>query len=153
MLAILTALGGLLGSFLPEVIKYFKTRQDNAHELKIMEMQIESSKVLGAQKLAEVNVQADVASEQAVYTFANPKEGWVAGLNATVRPVVTYLLLGGYLYSKWPHVWWTETDVALFAGVIAFWFGSRTVKHFLNGSTKMSSILPNWQDAAKKERK
>jgi len=140
MLAILTALGGLLGSFLPEVVKYFKDKADKAHELKIMEMQIEAQKAAGTQRLSEINVNADVAETAALYQFANPKEGWTEGLNALIRPLVTILFVVGYLYSKWPHLTWSETDQALLSGILGFWFGNRSIKAYLgSGATRVSS--------------
>jgi len=142
MLSVLTALGGLLGSFLPELIKLFKDRADKAHELKIMELQISAQKELGTQRIEEVKVQADIAESNAVYQFANPKSGWAEAVNSMVRPVITMFFVVGYLYSKWPHVAWTDTDQALLSGILGFWFGSRSIRHFLGDSTKVSSAFP-----------
>ncbi len=149
MLAIFSALFGVLASLLPEAIKYFKGRQDNAHEISVLQIQADLQKAGASQKLAEINVQADISEGQAIYQFANPKSGWAEQINASVRPAVTYLLLAGYLYSKWvTKTPWNDTDMAIFSGVIGFWFGSRAIAASIN-QPKVSGILPNWQDTKK----
>ncbi len=67
---------------------------------------------------------------------------WVIGLRASVRPVITYcmffMLCLINLFGCWYAVkqgvpfydalavLWTEEDQALFASIIAFWFGSQS---------------------------
>jgi len=135
MLAVLSALGGVLASFLPEVLKYINGKADRAHELAILRIQVEREKQGHVEKMQEIDAGAAAAETSAVYSFANPKQGWGETLNATVRPVVTYLLLIGYLYSKWPHVSWTDTDMAIMSAVMGFWFGGRSIKHYLDRGT------------------
>ena len=62
----LSLLGSLLGfgtSFLPKVMDYFQDKQDKAHELALMDKQLEQQKVIGAQKLQMVNVEADIRQQ------------------------------------------------------------------------------------------
>lgn len=148
MLAVLSAIGGVLASAIPEVIKYFKDKQDKKHELEIMKLQIERDKLGHAYKMEEIAVQGDIEEAKAIYNCAVPKEGWVSGLNALVRPLITFVFFGTYVatkfatYSIMAHasVWqqalntiWTENDFALMCAVLGFWFGNRSIKHFMNG--------------------
>ena len=50
----LSLLGSLLGfgtSFLPRILDYFKEKRDQAHELSMMDKQLEQQLQLGAQKV------------------------------------------------------------------------------------------------------
>lgn len=57
--------------------------------------------------------------------------GWVMGVRALVRPIITFGLFGLYTYNKiaimneWSEVPLTQWDMSLIAGVFAFWFGGR----------------------------
>jgi hypothetical protein len=139
MLALLSALGGLLGSFAPEVLKFFKDRADKKHELAVMALQMEASKLGYAAKLEEINVTAEGVEAAAVYQFANPKTGIMEAINAAIRPLITILFVGGYLYSKWPSVPWTETDVAILSAIIGFWFGNRSLKYYLGRTPQVAN--------------
>ena len=140
----LSLLGSLLGfgtSFLPKILGFFEEKRDQAHELRLMDKQLEQTKVIGAQKLQMVNVDADIREGEAllkhdarIVTKASP---WVINLSASVRPVLTYLffvewfVLSLAVYMDWLS-WedystiWDDPTQALFATVVSFWFGSRT---------------------------
>lgn len=66
--------------------------------------------------------------------------GWVMGVRALVRPIITFGLFGLYLYNKiaiindWSAVELTQWDMTLIAGVFAFWFGDRTIKRLKSQS-------------------
>ena len=65
----LSLLGSVLGfgtSFLPKVMDYFQDKQDKAHELRLMDKQLENQKVLGAQKLQMTHVEADIRESEAL---------------------------------------------------------------------------------------
>ena len=60
----LTLLGSLLGfgsSLLPKVFEFFQERADRAHELAIIDRQMEQMKLGSALKLEEINAKADIA--------------------------------------------------------------------------------------------
>ncbi|MEM2124983.1 MAG: hypothetical protein QXQ53_01135 [Candidatus Methanosuratincola sp.] len=139
MLQIITALlGGTLG-VLPEVIKYFKTKQDQRHELEVMKLQIENTRLLGTQRLEEVQIQRDISESASIYQFAAPPrksgvkffDGLVYLLNGLVRPLVTYWLFLAYVLNKYSLLStpWTEFDESLLAGVAAFWFSNRAMRY------------------------
>lgn len=151
MLALLGAVIGLLGSFFPELLKLWKAKEDHKHELAVLKVQADMAKSEHQYRLEEVNVQGDIASEQAVYKQAELKYTgvkWVDGILAlysgTIRPTITYLFMGSYMFVKyaqlqvlkaaggdiWSIVWklWTSEDMAVFCTVIGFWFGGRLLK-------------------------
>jgi hypothetical protein len=145
----LTLLGSVLGfatSFAPRIFEHFQDKADRAHELAMVDRQMEQMRLGSELKLQEINVQADIAETRAIYrhdaTMKN--DGWVGGLRASVRPVVTYLLLGlliaiksvglyalvvleGMMVSEaLPQIWDDQTG-AVWAAVVSFWFGARSM--------------------------
>jgi hypothetical protein len=143
----LSLLGSLLGfgtSFLPKVMDYFQDRSDKKHELAVMEVQIRQQKELASQKLEMVNVEADIREVEALQKSMQPTGvKWVDGLRGSVRPVITYaffllfcfveisaylaLTASGISGLDALNAVWDEDTKALFAAVIAFWFGGRAI--------------------------
>ena len=143
----LSLFGSLLGfgtSFLPKVMDYFQDRSDKKHELAVMEVQIRQQKELASQKLEMVNVEADIREVEALQKSMEPTGvKWVDGLRGSVRPVITYAFfllfvfveVSAYLSLTAQGVSgldavdavWDEDTKALFAAVIAFWFGGRAI--------------------------
>jgi hypothetical protein len=143
----LSLLGSLLGfgtSFLPKVMDYFQDRSDKKHELAVMEVQIRQQKELASQKLEMVNVEADIREVEALQKSMQPTGvKWVDGLRGSVRPVITYaffllfcfvevsayfaLTASGVSGLDALNAVWDEDTKALFAAVIAFWFGGRAI--------------------------
>ena len=86
----LTILGSLLGfgsSMLPKIFEFFQERADRAHELAIIDRQMEQMKLGSALKLEEINAKADIAIEgAAVYEaiMAINSENFQAMLAAVV---------------------------------------------------------------------
>ena len=149
MLTILTSIIGFVGGFVPDILKYFKQKQDNAHELEVMKLQMEAQEKLHTQRLEEINAQADIAESKALYESAKIEYtgvGWVDGtigfLNGTVRPVVAYLFVGLYSVVKLAQVYsmvegsgttyldavkytYTELDMSCLMLVLSYYFGQR----------------------------
>ena len=149
-----TLLGGLLGGafrLAPEILKWLDRKGERSHELAMQDKALEFEKLRGAQRMAEIGASADAAwntgaidaLRDAVRTQGE-KTGvrWADALSSSVRPVITYWLMGLYCSAKtvafvaaitagegWgtavQHAW-TEADQALWAGVLNFWFLSRT---------------------------
>ena len=98
-------------------------------------------------KLQELDAEADIAETKGLYahdTALAAKGGWVVGLQASVRPVITYLFMLAFLSVKAGMIyslignqgidWTTALDVAwdaetqaLFAAIMSFWFGNRAM--------------------------
>ena len=141
----LSLLGSLLGfgtSFLPKVMDFFQDKQDKAHELRLMDKQLENQKVLGAQKLQMTHVEADIRESEALLkhdaNLQNKASPFVVNLAASVRPIVTYLLFleifiltfavqFGWMDQEQYKLIWNNEMQAVWAAVVSFWFGSRTM--------------------------
>tara|TARA_R110002096_G_scaffold143008_1_gene298593 strand:- start:16 stop:465 length:450 start_codon:yes stop_codon:yes gene_type:complete len=143
----LSLFGTLLGfgtSFLPKVMDYFQDRSDKKHELLVMEVQIKQQKELAVQKLEMVNVEADIREVEALQKSMQPTGvPFIDGLRGSVRPVITYaffllfcfveisaylaLTANGVSGLDALNAVWDEDTKALFAAVIAFWFGGRAI--------------------------
>ena len=92
-----------------------------------------------------VNVEADIREVEALQKSMQTPTGvkWVDGLRGSVRPVITYcffllfcfvevsaylaLTASGVSGLDALNAVWDEDTKALFAAVIAFWFGGRAV--------------------------
>lgn len=153
--------GGLLGSLFgglfrlaPELMKLMDRKNEREHELAMFQHQCQLEAQRGSQKLQEIGVQRDMAvdagamdalkgviDQQTEMTKASG--GWVASLSASVRPVVTYWVLGIWSFI---HLWFawngwvggaspaevfktmmTADMSALVAGTINYWFMDRTL--------------------------
>ena len=145
----LTLLGSLLGfaaSFALKIFDFFQERADRAHELAMIDRQMEQMKLGSQLKLEEINAQADIAQAKAIYRHDSSIKSatWVDNLRGSVRPVITYLLVGTFIaikgaglyalivikgmaiYQALPAIGDDQFN-AMLAAVISFWFGSRAM--------------------------
>jgi hypothetical protein len=155
--------GGILGSVFgglfrlaPEVLKFFDRKNERQHELKMFEQQCELESQRGAQRMQEIGAQHAMAVDQGAldaFTASIQQQaemvkaagkGWVASLSASVRPVVTYLLVGVYLglqLTMATHIMltggsvadvfkfvMTQDFVALVCGILNYHFLNRTLE-------------------------
>ena len=153
MITILGSLIGFAGSALPKVFDMVDDWQDRKHELAMMDRQIEASKLSQTQKIEALNIEADISESKALYQHDRSMKstGFMAGLRASVRPVITYLFftlfavikgtaLYGLIYTD-GIVWelaiqtlWDEETQGIFAAIISFWFGSRALQRSRSSS-------------------
>jgi hypothetical protein len=144
---VITLLGSLLGfstSFLPKVMEFWQDKQDQKHELAVMEMQIKQQKEVAAQKLEAVHVEADIREIEALQKSMQPSGvRWIDGLRSSVRPVITYVFMGLFCFVEIAaylsltasglsgldaaQLIFDEEIKALFAAIISFWFGGRAI--------------------------
>ena len=154
--------GGVLGSILgglfrlaPEVLKFLDRKNERQHELRMFEQQCALESQRGAQRLQEIGAVHGMAVDTGVLdalksTIDQQTEmvkaagGWVASLSASVRPVVTYWILGLWSFV---HAWFawnawlagaapvevfktmmTADFAALVSGTLNYWFLDRTLK-------------------------
>ena len=141
----LTLLGSVLGfatSLAPRLLERWQDRADKLHELRMIEVQAEAQAKLGALRLEEMHVEADIRESEALLRHdaviqSQASQGLV-NLAASVRPVLTYLffvefvvltflMAFGYIGSELYVLIWSEPMQAIFAAVVSFWFGSRTL--------------------------
>ncbi len=146
MLSILGSLLGFASSAVPAITDSFARKQDNKHELDKMKMMAElrsagydhdlkAYEAMGADKEHDRLIQHDIA--------INQSSGIIAGLQKSVRPVITYAffilfatieivllmeaLEKGTDFAEAIQLLWDDETKAIFAAIISFWFGSRAI--------------------------
>ncbi len=146
MLSILGSLLGFASSAVPAITDSFAQKTDNKHELDKMRLMAELRQAgydhdlkayesMGADKEHDRLIQHDIA--------INRSSGIIAGLQKSVRPVITYAffilfatieitllmeaLEKGTDFSEAINLLWDEDTKAIFAAIISFWFGSRAI--------------------------
>lgn len=138
MIALFGAVGGGALRLAPEVLKYFDARAERAHELKMQEIQLEFTKVLGQTRVPEKtldDVDMAVLASRFVDRTEEVADGqwpWVAAASALVRPAVTWWLVALYSVVKIAslasgHLSYDDNDLAMLNGVLTFWFLNRTL--------------------------
>jgi len=150
--------GGLLGTLFggafrmfPEVIKYFDKKDERSHELEMFKEQAALEKVKGSIRLDEIGASREASNDTGVLTalntaiesqteMAKAAGGVWAGISASVRPVITYVIVGIYaffiLYTALTSgvgtietfkLIMTPDFVGLVSGTVNFWFLDRTL--------------------------
>lgn len=146
MFEILAAILGFAAPFLPEVLKFFTRKQDNEHELAMMNLQIQKGSMEHLWKMEEINANADIneasllhspiqsfgvqlldaakgyslsgwALYPAFYLFA--ALDFIAGM---VRPGVTYAAFAFYITVKWAQLSMIQASGSDFAtSILSIW--------------------------------
>ena len=138
MFSILGSLLGFASSTIPSIIDVWKTKQQNSHQLKMLEMRAKY-------KVKEEEAKTDTAEVTGVYahaqTLTEKASTWAVTLSSTVRPISAYLIItlwlsvkllavlqvyfdGGEIHKVIDSIY-TEYDQMLMSSVICFYFGSR----------------------------
>lgn len=136
MVTLLGALLGFLSALVPEVMKIWRDHADKAHELAILDRQMELQKSGHMQRMEAIGAWADVAETRSLYDTYVTHIPWVDALNGTVRPLLAYAFFLLYVYVKFqqavhtPWLIWEEDDRAIFAGIISFYFGQRAMQRY-----------------------
>jgi hypothetical protein len=108
MLSVISTLGGLLLSFLPKMMDYFQSKQDQKHELELSkisaerDLQMAKEGFLAQQRIEEIQTEQVAIQSHAEMQGAaldhdkhvlSKASTWVANYVGTVRPTVTYILI------------------------------------------------------------
>jgi hypothetical protein len=147
MLSILGSLLGFASSAVPAVTDHFAKKEDRQLELDKMRLMAELKRegmdfdlklhdAMGADKEHQRLIDHDIS--------INKGTGFIAGLQKSVRPVITYAFFGlfatieitlllealekGTDFSEAINLLWDEETKAIFAAIISFWFGSRAIE-------------------------
>lgn len=146
-----TLLGGVFGGLLrlaPEVFKLLDRKAERAHELSMVQAEMEFAKIRGEIAMRQADVQLQTAELDAMgaaireqSATAQAAGSLVAAISALVRPTVTYLFLALYAGVKlasyliaieqggnWREVlvsMWGQDDLAVFNMILSFWFVGR----------------------------
>ena len=145
LLTILSSLFGVASAVLPNLVKIMETKQDNRHEIELTKLKMEAaSKGLELTAIAE-SAKADAEESNSVrqHDTAIHTTGFLEGLRASIRPVITYcffflfcgvkiaivfvMLKQGHNPNDIINAVWDQNTMAVFAGIISFWFGSRSM--------------------------
>lgn len=157
MIELLSLVGGGLGGllrFVPEIFKIVNQKNENAHEFKMTELQLKVDQARSAQQIDLVNTQSnasEIALQGQAYLEAIKGQSqltgvrWVDGLNATVRPFLTYWWMSIFtaykitiIYDAWitsssvielGSKIWTTNDCGILSMILGFWFVDRVFKH------------------------
>lgn len=140
MLSVLTALLGFASPFLPELLKFFARRQDNAHELALMEMRLKAGAQEHLWRMEEINARADIAEAKELHkptasfgvrildkAHDSGMNAWLVApifylfslldfLSGLVRPAAAYASFTFYAAYKW----------ALYETLVSDRFGNTT---------------------------
>ena len=140
----LSLIGSVLGfgtSFLPKVLGYFEEKRDQAHELSMMDKQLEQQLQIGAQKLQMMDVEADIRETETLHkehsSITMKASKWCINLSASVRPIITYCLFiefavltlsvnMDWITTQQYRMIWNDEFHAVWAAVVSFWFGQRS---------------------------
>lgn len=148
-----TLLGGLLGGafrLTPEILKWVDRKGERQHELAIQDrtLQLETLRLSHEQATEQLTANRDIETErlktlQSAITAQDQSTQvrWADALSSSVRPVITYWFMALYCATKLSLFTialnnstglstsiastWTESDQALWAGVLNFWFLGR----------------------------
>lgn len=144
-------LGSVLGGVLrlaPELVKVFDRKNERAHELAMLDREMQFAQVRGEIAMRQTEATMTVAELDAMSTAlreqgetARSAGRWVAAMSALVRPLVTYWFVGLYSVHKvatmlmareqagnWRDVLvsgWTEQDWSILSLILTFWFVGR----------------------------
>ena len=137
---------GFGGSIVPAITDHFKAKNEQKFELKKMEKMAELRAAGFDQEYRMYETNADDAEHSRLVQHdisINQGTGFVASLQKSVRPVITYCFFGlfvvievtllrealgqGKSISESLNVLWDEDTKAIFAAIISFWFGSRAI--------------------------
>lgn len=118
MLSLLGIIFGFLSGMFPKLLDLWKNKQDQKHELAILEIQRQLQAQGHTERLEEIGAQADIAESEAMYKYSKveplPYTGktvpdfllslanaFIYFLNGLVRPLVTFAFMGLYGYIKY----------------------------------------------------
>jgi len=145
---LLGSLLGLTGSLVPAVTDHFKSKRDNEFELKKMEKMAELRAVGFDHDMKMFETQAADKEHARLIEHdisINQGTGFIAGLQKSVRPIITYSFFGlfavievtllmnamnaedGVDFNNAIAILWDDDTKAIFAAIISFWFGSRAL--------------------------
>lgn len=147
-----SVLGLLLGGvfrFIPEGIKLFDRKNERAHEKDMFNLQLEADRQRSKNQIAVTEAALGPAELEAIIEATKAQAAptgikWVDALSSSVRPIVTYLILGLYIVHKIATLkvallagtpfleyavgMWGAADMTLLNSILGYWFVDRTLR-------------------------
>ena len=141
MISLIGSLLGFASGVVPEVLGFFKKKQDHKFELELYEAKAKYAKVMTDNKLKELDLKAEIQELKSLYKHdqtLKTKNEFISSLRASVRPVITYFFFLTFVGVEVSVIFnlvdpslidkiWNENTQGLFAAVLSFWFGSRAM--------------------------
>jgi hypothetical protein len=146
MISLLGTLMGFGTSIVPEILGYFKQKQANEQQLKMLEAKAKYADQISKLRVKELDAEAEIAETKGLYAHDRSIDagGFINGLRGSVRPVITYMFFlmfasvkGTMIYAMISNQnidWtmavdtaWDDETAAIFSAIIAFWFGNRAM--------------------------
>lgn len=143
-------IGSLLGfgsSVVPAITDHFKSKRQHQFELDKMEKMFQLQQAgydFEIKKFQEMGLHEEQKALLEHDTTISRNTGFIAGLQKSVRPVITYAFFGIFAIVEYTilmsaidggmalkdaiQIVWDENTQAIFAAIISFWFGSRAVE-------------------------
>lgn len=146
-----TLLGGVFGGLLrlaPEALKLLDRKAEREHELKMTTLEHDFAKTQAEVVLRQGQDRVTVREFEAIAQASDEQSrtsvaagSLIAGINALVRPITTYLFLAAYFWVKvalwsiaaasgtdWQTIvvnLWSKDDITILFMIISFWFVGR----------------------------
>lgn len=148
LLALLSTLLGAVSNILPAIVTLLQKKNDQAHEVEMAKLAMQSIQLQAQNAVDLANVNADIGESKSLYDndASLGNNGFWAGVRASVRPVLTYvfftlfvcvkvsalivILKAGISIVDAMPILWDDNTVAIFGSIVGFWFGSRTLERF-----------------------
>ena len=146
MISLLGTLMGFGTSIVPEILGYFKQKQANEQQLKMLEAKAKYADQISKLKIEELDAEAEIAETKGLYEHDRSIDagGFINSLRGSVRPVITYMFFlmfasvkGTMIYAMISNQnidWtmavdtaWDDETAAIFSAIVAFWFGNRAM--------------------------
>lgn len=156
MISIIGSIIGFSTAIIPEVLNLIKDKNDKKHELEMLDKQIEinmkrnesNREILNNINHGIYSIQSSLDSNDFNLIKTERKINFSDIFNSSVRPMITYLFFGLFIYIKifqiqsldfektdlddFMEIVWDEQAKAMFSIVIAFWFGQRQIEKMRN---------------------
>lgn len=158
MLALISAILGLLSSLVPNVVKLMELKTYLNHEYRLYMAQITAQMKTEATDVDNVTLTREgdsLRSHDTLLTSGSTMES----LRASIRPVITYVFFFLFIVVKASaatlmfkagndpidilNAVWDQYTMSLFSAIMGFWFGARTIEKMSDtfGSTPKYSLV------------
>ena len=146
MISLIGTLIGFGTSNVPEVLGYFKQKQANEQELRMLEAKAKYASQLSELRIKELDAEAEIQETKSIYEHDRTIDSGpiINSLRGSVRPVITYLFFGLFAGVKATLIYalianqnvewtvanqtaWEDDTAAIFSAIMAFWFGNRAM--------------------------
>lgn len=146
MVSLFGALIGFISSIFPEIFRFLERKNTQNYKINVLDLLQNHQEKTQLRQQEMLEFLHESAERKALYKHAGLSGiRWVDGLACSVRPILTYafftlyaalkaaqfaFLLDAAVGETWAtalmHIW-HEDDQVLFAAVMSFWFGQRTI--------------------------